>query len=196
VPGVSNNPYYHVLHDIQDRGRYLLGGCVEDLWLGVSALLALFPRVAGRVAYQGISFGGGIGALAAPWDPRIAALQLEVPSFGHQPLRLELPCIGSAEAVRGFQRHHSDLNVMETLAYYDAATAARFLSVPTLVAAALFDPVVPPPGQFAIHNAIPAPLRRLFVLEAGHFEYPSKQAQHAQLDRAVADFLMETCPVP
>jgi len=80
---------------------------------------------------------------------------------------------------------------METLAYYDAAIAARHLRIPTLVAAALFDPAVAPPGQFAIHNAIPASLRRLFVLDAGHFDYPGKAAQQQALDQEVGHFLSE-----
>jgi len=188
VAGISPDPFLHVLHGIQDRHRYILGGCVDDLWLGVSALLALFPEVSGRVACLGISFAGGIGALAAPWDPRIDRLHLQVPTFGHQALRMTLPSVGSCEAVRGYQRNHR-FNVMETLAYYDAATAARHLRIPTLVAAALFDPAVPPPGQFAIHNAIPATLRRLYLLEAGHFDYPDKEARELELSREVATFL-------
>lgn len=191
LPGVSQQPYHHVLHDIQDRDRYILGGCVDDLWLAVGALLRLYPQAAGRVAYAGISFGGGIGALAAPWDPRIGRLYLDVPTFGHQALRLTLPSVGSGEAVRAYQRHHA-FNVLETLAYYDAASAARHLAIPTLVAAALFDPAVPPPGQFAIHNAIAAPLRRLYVLEAGHFDHPGREARLQDLNREVARFLMET----
>jgi len=188
VAGISPYPFLHVLHGIEDRHHYILGGCVDDLWLGVSALLALFPEVAGRVACLGISFSGGIGALAAPWDPRIDRLHLQVPTFGHQALRMTLPSVGSCEAVRGYQRNHR-FNVMETLAYYDAATAARHLRIPTLVAAALFDPAVPPPGQFAIHNAIPATLRRLYLLEAGHFDYPDKEARELELSREVATFL-------
>ncbi len=190
VPGVSPHAHLHVLHDIQDRRRYILGGCVDDLWLGVSALIALFPQVAGQVSYQGVSFGGGIGALAAPWDARIGRLHLHLPTFGHQALRLTLPCVGSGEAVREFQSRH-EFNVMETLAYYDAASAARYLEIPTLVAPALFDPAVPPPGQFAIYNAIPAAWRRLFVLRAGHFDYPGQAAQCKELKQEVARFLMQ-----
>jgi len=187
--GVAPDPRYHVLHDIDDRQRYIIGGCVDDLWLAVSALLELFPEVAGRVACLGISLGGGIGAMAAPWDVRINRLHLQVPTFGHQALRLTLPCVGSNEAVRAYQQRHG--NVMETLAYYDAASAARYLQIPTLVAAALFDPAVPPPGQFAVFNAIAEPLRRLFVMEAGHFDYPGKEARLEELNRTLAAFLME-----
>ena len=189
VVNVSQNPYYHVLHDIQDRDLYILGGCVEDLWLAVSALLELFPQVTGRIGYSGSSLGGGIGALASPWDSRIERLHLEVPTFGHQALRLTLPCIGSGESVRAFSRQH-DFNIMETLAYYDAASAVQYLHIPVLVAAARFDPVVPPPGQFAIYNAIPEKLRRLFVLEAGHVDYPDKQQQMREMNRELVNFFM------
>jgi cephalosporin-C deacetylase len=187
VAGLSGQPYQHVLHAIESRDRYVLGGCVDDLWLGVSALVSLFPEVARRISVMGVSFAGGIAAMAAPWDARIGQLFLEVPSFGHQALRLTLPCVGSGEAVRAYQRRHR-FNVIETLAYYDAAAAARFLSIPVLVAAALFDPAVPPPGQFAIHNAIPQRCRRLSVLPAGHFEYPGKAAREQALAEEVAGF--------
>lgn len=190
LPGVSANPYHHVLHHIEDRERYILGGCVADLWLAVSALLRLFPQVAGHVAYLGSSFGGGIGALAAPWDARIARLHLEVPSFGHQALRLRLPCVGSGEAVRQYQQSHA-FNVLETLNYYDAAAAARYLRMPTHIAAALFDPAVPPPGQFAIHNAVPAALRQLFVLQAGHFDYARQDEQRRALFDQLYAFFRE-----
>ena len=190
VADISPHPALHVVHEIEDRDRYILGGCVEDLWLGVSALLALFPEVAGHLSYQGSSFGGGIGALATPWDRRIGHLYIEVPTFGHHGLRMVLPCVGSCDAVRIYLRHHS-FDVMKTLTYYDAACAARNLRIPTLVAAALFDPAVPPPGQFAIYNAIPASWRRLFLLKAGHFDYPGRQAQELELTREAAKFLME-----
>lgn len=189
LPGVSAEPSEHVLHEIRDRDEYVLGGCVDDLWLGVSALLALFPEVSDRVAYCGSSFGGGIGALAAPWDRRISRLHLHVPTFGHHALRLTLACVGSGEAVRDYCRRHG--NVPGTLAYYDAASAARHLRIPTLVAAALIDPAVPPPGQFAVYNAIAEPLRRLFVLEAGHLDYADREARIEELNVAVARFLME-----
>src|SRR5215468_8663708 len=41
APRVSSEPRWHVLHDVEDREKYILGGCVEDLWLAVSALVRL-----------------------------------------------------------------------------------------------------------------------------------------------------------
>jgi cephalosporin-C deacetylase len=177
-PPISDDPNYHVLHDVQDPARYIVGGCVEDLWTGVSALLQIDPKVAGHLGYMGISFGGGVGALALPWDERIHRAHLNAPTFGNQPLRLSLPTLGSAAALQEFARHHPE--VRETLAFYDAAVAARFIRQPMHIAAALFDPAVAPPGQFSIYNAISAE-KQLFVLTAGHFDYPGKDAQNQHL---------------
>ncbi|MEU1369640.1 acetylxylan esterase [Streptomyces sp. NPDC005803] len=184
IPDVSSG---HVLHGIESRDTYVIGDCVADLWCAASALGELVPELVGpgRLGYLGESFGGGLGALALPWDERFAAGQLTVPTFGNHPLRLTLPCAGSGEAVRGYHREHPE--VVEVLRYFDAATAAGFVELPTLVAAALFDPSVPPPGQFAVHNAL-AGERELLVLPAGHFEYEGLERDAAGLVAARREF--------
>ncbi|NJM13694.1 MAG: acetylxylan esterase [Synechococcaceae cyanobacterium SM1_2_3] len=183
IPG---DPYSHVLHGIQQRESYVHGRCAADtVWCAASALLELFPMAAQRLDYLGISFGGGIGALALPWDERFHSGHLNVPSFGHHPLRLNLPCVGSGEAVRGYQRQTG--RALDTLRYFDAASAARHLQIPMHIAAARFDPAVPPPGQFAIHNAL-AGHKELFVLQAGHFDHPGSAAENARLLDALAYF--------
>ena len=184
-PPISEDPNWHVLHDIQDRERYVLAGCVDDIWTGVSALTELLPDLAGHIGYAGISLGGGLGAIALAWDGRIGRGHLNVPTFGHQPLRLELPTTGSGEAVRAFV--HSRESVPDGLRYLDAALAARHIRQPVHVAAACFDPVVPPPGQFAIYNAL-AGERRLLALDAGHFDYPRRRAQETELLRQLWAF--------
>jgi len=176
--GVSDQPNEHVLHGIDNPDRYILGGCVDDLWVGVTVMQALYPYAADHIAYMGISFGGGIGAMAVPWDARIKRVHLNVPTFGHQPLRLRLPTLGSGAAVTNYFQHHPGIS--RTLAYYDAAIAAGFAAQPLHMAAALFDPMVAPPGQFAVYNVWPAP-KTLFVLDAGHFEYPAQAEQEQQL---------------
>lgn len=183
------NPDAHVLHGIEHRERYIHGACAADLvWCAASALLDMFPNAARRLSYLGISFGGGIGALALPWDERFHRAHLNVPSFGHHPLRLTLPCVGSGEAVRNHQRRTG--RALETLRYFDAASAASHLKIPVHIAAARFDPAVPPPGQFAIYNALAGP-KELFVLAAGHFEHSGLAAESARLRDALGYFFQD-----
>ncbi|MFF6905912.1 acetylxylan esterase [Streptomyces sp. NPDC012389] len=159
-----------------DAGADAVGGGGLD---AVGAPAGGRPPGGPRLGYLGESFGGGLGALALPWDDRFGAAQLTVPTFGNHPLRLTLPCTGSGEAVRAYHREHPE--VADVLRYFDAATAATRLELPTLVAAALFDPAVPPPGQFAVYNAL-AGERELQVLSAGHFPYRGMVAEAAELD--------------
>jgi cephalosporin-C deacetylase len=183
---ISGNPDDHVLHGIERRETYVQGGCAADtVWCAATALLELFPMAARRLDYLGISFGGGLGALALPWDERFHRAHLNVPSFGHHPLRLALPCVGSGEAVRRYQQRTG--RALATLRYFDAAVAAGHLRIPVHVAAARFDPAVPPPGQFAIYNAL-AGHRELFVLQAGHFDHGGQAAEDARLRDALAYF--------
>ncbi|MYT68876.1 MULTISPECIES: acetylxylan esterase [unclassified Streptomyces] len=191
VDGVPSVSAEHVLHGIASRETYVIGECVADLWCAASALLELVPELGESVAsgdglgYLGESFGGGLGALALPWDDRFAAGELTVPTFGNHPLRLTLDCAGSGAAVR---RHHSlHPEVVDVLGYFDAATAATRLTKPTLVAAALFDPSVPPPGQFAVFNALGGG-GELLVLEAGHFDWEGEPAARVELAAAKGEF--------
>ncbi|WP_049732035.1 acetylxylan esterase [Rhizobium ecuadorense] len=184
-PPISQNPSWHVLHDIDKKDAYIIGGCVEDVWLAVSTLVALYPWLSGHIGYSGISFGGGVGAMAIAYDDRIDRGHLALPSFGHQPLRLKLPSVGSAQAVQEYQAEHGD--VLSTLGFYDAATAARRIKVPMLTAVALFDPAVAPPCQFAVANSLPK-FNEIFILDAGHFDYPESAEQEAALRDKIGQF--------
>ena len=187
LDGVPESSERHVLHGIDHRDTYIHGGCVADLWCGVSALQQLVPECAERLGYAGGSFGGGIGAMALPWDSRIRRAHLGVPSFGNHPIRLQLSCVGSGEAVRRYAQQHPPI-VDRVLPYFDSAIAAIRIRTPTLVAAALFDPAVPPPGQFSVFNALPAQPNQLFILTAGHFEYAAAAEQDRQLRIACRRF--------
>ncbi len=171
---------HHVIRGIASRESYLIRACVADLWRAASALLELYPALRGRLHYAGTSFGGGIGALALPWDDRFSKAFLAVPTFGNHPLRLQLPSIGSSESLRVYHRRHP--KVVGVLAYFDAATAARHLTQPTLAVCALFDPAVPPPGRFAVYNALAGP-KSLFVAPYGHFEYPGLAETDLEVNR-------------
>lgn len=190
-PPISSDPAWHVLHDIDKPERYILGGCVEDVWLAVSVLTELYPGLDGRIGYSGISFGGGIGALAIAFDRRIDRGHLVVPTFGNMPVWLTLPTVGSGNAVQNYCKTHRD--VLETLSLFDAATAATRIGIPMLLAVARFDPAVAPPCQFSVANAQPASNHHeTFVLDAGHFDYAGMREQHALLSEKVRHFFRVT----
>jgi cephalosporin-C deacetylase len=175
----------HVLHGISARETYIHRGCAAELWSAVSVLLEYFPQTTARLFYCGTSFGGGIGALALPWDNRFKKAFLGLPSFGHHPIRKELRCVGSGHAVKRYWRKNPDAGAV--LAYFDSAVAAQFIRIPVFVAAALFDPAVPPPGQFAVFNALSCE-KKLFTLSAGHFIYPEQAAEKEILAENLADW--------
>ena len=178
LPGDSPR---HVLHGIENRDTYLHRFCVADIWAASTALVGQFPTAARRLCYTGGSFGGGIGAMALAWDRRFVAGVLDVPSFGNHPLRVTLPCVGSGEAVRlKFQR---DPAVLATLAYFDAAVHARRIGTPVLFGCAKWDPAVPPPGQFAVHNAHQG-RKELFVRTMAHFDHAVHTEESGRFERA------------
>lgn len=158
-------PDEHVLAGIAHRDTYSHRFSAADIWRAATVLLEMAPEVAGALDFSGGSFGGGIGAMALPWDARFRRAVLDVPSFGDHDVRLSRRCTGSGEAVRQhLQRHPEDRPVLD---YFDAAIAARRLRIPVHVSAAVLDPAVDPRGQFAVYHALTGP-RRLSVRAAGH----------------------------
>lgn len=184
-PKIPNTAHTHVLCGLASRERYVHRGSVADHWLAASVLLHFHPEAARRLYYKGGSFGGGIGAMLLPWDSRFAKAFLDIPSFGNHPLRVQLPCVGSGQSI---QRHYHRgfPEILDVLKYFDAATAARRIRIPVFVAAATFDPAVPPPGQFAVYNALPGK-KELYLRQAAHFDLAGNEhddaAIHARLLR-------------
>lgn len=178
----------HVVHGIRDPETYILGLCARDLWLAADALTILAGDL--PLYYVGESFGGGVGALALPWDGRYVGATLGVPSFGQYDERLAVECLGSGEAQRRYVAAHPEAR--EVLRWFDASTALGFARVPVRVEAALWDQYVPPQGQFGVAAA--ARDLELAVLPAGHAEYPGMDEVvagmvaegRAHLERAVA----------
>lgn len=174
LTGVPAEGSGHVLVGIEDASTYIHGGCAADIWCAATALAELVPGAGHRLAYWGASFGGGIGPMAVHADPRFTRAVFEVPSFGHHPLRLQMRCTGSGEAIRTYAADHPDVG--RTLAFFDAATCATRIRIPVVVAPALADPAVPPPGQFAVANAF-AGDTTVVVTSAGHAEYTDRDAE-------------------
>ena len=188
----------HVLHGLESVDTYVLGRCAADLWHAANALIEVTGAL--PLHFVGESFGGGIGALALPWDDRFVGATLIVPSFGQYDLRLAMHCEGSGEAVRRHVLAHPEAR--EVLRYFDASTAATFARVPVRVEAARWDVVVPPPGQFAVANAVARAARtgggaalELDVLPAGHAEYPGVDGVRDAAASATLDHIARTLAI-
>lgn len=180
------SPDEHVLAGIGHRDTYSHRFSAADIWRAATVLLEMAPEVAGALDFSGGSFGGGIGALALPWDARFRRAVLDVPSFGDHEVRLSRRCTGSGEAVRQhLQQHPEDRPVLD---YFDAAIAARRLRIPVLVSPAALDPAVDPRGQFAVYHALAGP-SRLGVRAAGHLEGPIGELSDRLALQAGIDFL-------
>ncbi len=185
---LSNSPdipwegHAHVLHGIESKESYVIRGSVGDIWRAASILIELFPDTETNLNYTGASFGGGIGALSIPWDKRFKSAYLDVPTFGNHPIRLKYKSIGSSEAVRNHSLTHPE--VINVLKYFDAATAAEHISIPTICSPALFDPAVIPPGQFAVNNSIPEKHRQTFIFPAGHFNIKENNPIREEINAA------------
>ncbi|MFX4271021.1 acetylxylan esterase [Propionibacteriaceae bacterium Y1685] len=169
VGGIGDQAARHVVSGLDTPRGYVHVGAAADLWAAATVLEQLAPGV--PIGYLGGSYGGGIGALALPWDDRFTAASLHVPSFGNHPVRLTLPCCGSGEAVRTHVATQPEAR--RVLAYADAATTATRVRIPVLCSVAAFDPAVPPPGQFAVANALGGPTW-VHVQPNGHSESPEE----------------------
>lgn len=179
-------PSDHVRAGLSHQNTYSHRFAAADVWRAATVLLEAVPAAATALDFSGSSFGGGIGALALPWDPRFRRAALDVPSFGHHEIRLSRRSTGSGEAVRQHLGHHPEAR--RVLDYFDAAISARRLRIPTQVVAAVLDPMVDPRGQFAVYHALAGP-RRLSVRANGHLDGPLGQRADRLALQASIDFL-------
>lgn len=178
-------PDEHVLAGIAHRDTYSHRFAAADVWRAATVLLDAAPGAAASLDFSGGSFGGGIGAMALPWDARFRRASLDVPSFGHHEIRLTRRCTGSGEAVRRHVQQHPEAR--RVLGYFDAAVAARRIRVPVHVAAAVLDPAVDPRGQFAVFHALTGP-KRLTVRANGHVDGPIAEVSERMARQHAADF--------
>lgn len=169
-----NDSSKHVLFGIESPQTYILRSCAAALWRAIDAGQEFLGRTLALWHYHGWSFGGGMGALALPWESRFQSAELGQPTFGHHPLRLLQESTGSSEAVRQLHAIHPE--IVKTLAFFDSATAGCRIRIPTVFACSLFDPAVTPPGQFAVANAHPGP-KRISPFLVGHFDYQYPEAE-------------------
>lgn len=158
---------YHAAYGFEDPEKYVIISGVRNIWMSISILIDMFPDVKDNITCSGGSLGGAMGALSVPWDARIKAAELSVPTLGGRIMMEYLGKPTDPSYVRAMKAQESESN-MRTFDLCNAASAARYIRVPVLVTPAICDNNVPPPGQFAVANSIPEEYRTLRIREVGH----------------------------
>lgn len=170
--------------------NYVITGGVRDLWIALTIMIDMFPDTADNILCTGGSLGGGMGAMAIPWDERIHYGDLNIPTLGGRIL-LQTPV---APGTPGETRRLKGLASPEGLRIIDfcnASAAAQFIRVPTIITPALSDKMVPPPGQFAIANAISEEFRHMFIRDVGHAAPTEKDlAMQQELEKLRAELFV------
>jgi cephalosporin-C deacetylase len=177
----------HVIHGIESPRSYILGVCAAAFWRAADVLEERFGTSFPRLHYIGWSFGGGMGALMLPWETRYTSAELGQVTFANQPFRVRHDCVGSGDAVRKLWLQKPEIE--EMLRYYDSANTLRHLRIPTAFACSLFDPAVPPPGQWSAANVHPGP-KVISPFPVGHFEagHPDQDQADRDHQRRVTEF--------
>lgn len=173
----------HAGYGFDEPNRYVLVGGVRDLWIALTIMIDMFPDTADNVVCRGGSLGGGMGALAIPWDERIHYGDLNVPTLGGR-IVLDYPVAPHTPGNTRKEKALASEAGMRIIDLCNASAAAQFIRVPTLITPALSDHSVPPPGQFAVANSIPEEYRILRIREVGH-------ASPTEADTALEEELAE-----
>ena len=166
----------HALYGFDSPEHYVITGGVRDLWIALTIMIDMFPDTAENIVCGGGSLGGGMSTMCIPWDDRIHYGDVNIPTLGGRILLGHPVAPGSAGEARRLKALESPEN-LRIIDFCNAAAAARFIRVPTVVTPALCDKVVPPPGQFAIANSIPEKYRIMRIRDVGHS--PATEADKA-----------------
>jgi cephalosporin-C deacetylase len=151
VPGVMTR-------GILDPATYYYTRLFTDAVLAVDAAASLDLVDEGRIGVTGISQGGGTALAVGGLAPRVRAVVARVPFLCDFPRSTTITDAHPFAEIPAYLATHRDAEdaVFRTLGYIDGVSFARRGTAPALFTAALMDPIVPPSGVFAAHNAYPA----------------------------------------
>jgi cephalosporin-C deacetylase len=110
-----------------------------------------------RIAVTGGSQGGGIAIAAAALSRWPVLAMPDVPFLCHFRRSVDVAALPPyTELVRYLAVHRAEEDrVFRTLSYFDGASLARRITIPTRMSVALMDDIVPPSSVFAAYNALP-----------------------------------------
>lgn len=153
--------------DKQPRDLYfypcILGGCrLIDLAVKEPSI----DRA--KVTYAGASHGGGFGVYYTAFSPHIKAAFCGVPNFGNLSGAVEGRPIGIGDKPLR--------EIWRKLLYFDAAYAARRITVPVFMSVGFVDGAVEPDSVYPIYNELRGPKFMFDKVNNGHGDAPPEYA--------------------
>ena len=117
-----------------------------------------------KVTYSGASHGGGFGVYLTAFSPHIKAAFCGVPNFGNLSGPVEGRPIGISDGpMQG---------IWQKLIYYDAAYAAKRITVPVFMSVGFVDNAVMPDSIYPIYNELRGPKFMFDKVNHGHGDSP------------------------
>ena len=147
-----------IVYDWHDPEQYYYRGAYMDCIRGLDFLESRPEVDSGRMASTGASQGAGMTLATASLDRRLKVAIPRLPSFSSFALAVEDATQGSNGDLRKFldQNPQHREAALENLSYFDCANLVDAIACPTLVSAALIDPVHPYRAVMSMFDKIPA----------------------------------------
>ncbi|MCK5136649.1 MAG: acetylxylan esterase [Bacteroidales bacterium] len=161
----------YILHNVDDKERYIYRGAYMDCIRAVDFLYSRDEVDTTRVAVEGGSQGGALSfATAALDNKRIDLCVPYVPFLSDFRDYFKVAGWPAGEFVTYFEEHpeiHQD-EIYKTLSYIDIKNLAPWVKAPVLMSIGLKDVTCPPHINFAAYNQLTVPREYYVYPEAGH----------------------------
>ncbi len=153
VGSTASTPGY-MTRGILDPDQYYFRRVITDAVLAVDTARVL-PGVDGsRVAFKGVSQGGGVTIAVAGLVPDLIAVMPDVPFLCHFERAVSIADTMPYLEIRQYLSVHRDAaeQAFRTLSYVDGVNFAKRATAPSLWSIALMDETCPPSTSFAAYN--------------------------------------------
>lgn len=167
-PGISTDATFGggwLVQGLEDPEHYYYRTVYGDAVRAAEVLCSFAEVDAERIAFTGVSQGGGLTLAAAALSPRARFAWADVPFLCDFPRAVEVATADPYPELPRLLRRRPDLHdqAFKTLSYFDAANLAPRISCPVVVTVSLWDEICPPSTIFGAFSRLAVDDRELVV---------------------------------
>ncbi|MDA8296373.1 MAG: alpha/beta fold hydrolase [Actinomycetota bacterium] len=167
-PGISTEAAFGggwLVQGLEDPEHYYYRTVYGDAVRAAEVLCGFAEVDAERIAFTGVSQGGGLTLAAAALSPRARFAWADIPFLCDFPRAVEVATADPYPELPKLLRRRPDLHdqAFKTLSYFDAANLAPRISCPVVVTVSLWDDICPPSTIFGAFSRLEVDDRELVV---------------------------------